>query len=552
MVLNRNCSSVRDSQRLLLAILAAEKEELLTPNLQEVANSLPENFDLEVLWIGVETYPGPSLKELKKRNGQSVHQRILRIPEGHGQGEQQKFIFEYALQQGFDWVAVQDRNDQAVNISTLLLEASKRQDFDGFFGIHRNRNSDSFVNRVAGSVFQWLQARITGRSLCSLAGGARVYRVSSLREIPFQYADSEALFAAQIAIQLLRAGYQVQELSFDGFGSANVEKRPSRFQLIAPLLASVIHDLGIRHQRYFELGDTEPEYDVKLGYRSSHTAAIESVPSGSSVLDIGCGRGLISRELRRKDCEVVGLDRRAPDPENVSRFLRWDLNSETIPEKVQQFDYIMMLDIIEHLYQPEDFLSRLRRKAGLSQPKFIITTPNVGFFLVRLGLFFGQWNYGKEGILDYTHTRLFTFSSLRMTMRQAGYKILKAQGIPAPFPKALGDRRIAHWLLKLNEILIQISPAIFSYQIYLEAQPLPSVEVLIQRNLSQKSQPNLSGWAPLRAPVPVMEADLESNSRDLQENMQRNRSKSMHKPSRISRDMSEHSSNSSVDKSSGS
>ena len=38
-------------------------------------------------------------------------------------------------------------------------------------------------------------------------------------------------------------------------------------------------------------------------------------------------------------------------------------------------------------------------------------------------LLFGQFNYGKAGILDRTHTRLFTFRSLRQLLVDAGFRI---------------------------------------------------------------------------------------------------------------------------------
>ena len=35
-------------------------------------------------------------------------------------------------------------------------------------------------------------------------------------------------------------------------------------------------------------------------------------------------------------------------------------------------------------------------------------------------MLFGQFNYGKRGILDMTHTRLFTFRSFRRLLEEAG------------------------------------------------------------------------------------------------------------------------------------
>ena len=45
---------------------------------------------------------------------------------------------------------------------------------------------------------------------------------------------------------------------------------------------------------------------------------------------------------------------------------------------------------------------------------------------------------GKKGILDATHTRLFTFRSLRALLEQAGYELLEATRNSCPYPLALG------------------------------------------------------------------------------------------------------------------
>ena len=53
--------------------------------------------------------------------------------------------------------------------------------------------------------------------------------------------------------------------------------------------------------------------------------------------------------------------------------------------------------------------------------EILISTGNVAFVVVRLMLLIGQFNYGKRGILDLTHHRLYTFGSFRRSLDQAGF-----------------------------------------------------------------------------------------------------------------------------------
>lgn len=113
-----------------------------------------------------------------------------------------------------------------------------------------------------------------------------------------------------------------------------------------------------------------------------------------------------------------------------------------------------------------------------------MTTGNVAFFVVRLQLLMGRFNYGQRGILDITHSRLYTFKTLQKLFLQCGYKIEKIQGIPAPFPKAVGMNLFSKVLLSINEFLIHVSKGLFSYQIFMVATPTPTVEAILANSIN--------------------------------------------------------------------
>ena len=58
--------------------------------------------------------------------------------------------------------------------------------------------------------------------------------------------------------------------------------------------------------------------------------------------------------------------------------------------------------------------------------EILISTPNISFIVIRLMLLIGFFNYGNRGILDKTHTRLFTFSSFKHLVEQNGFFITKS------------------------------------------------------------------------------------------------------------------------------
>jgi hypothetical protein len=192
---------------------------------------------------------------------------------------------------------------------------------------------------------------------------------------------------------------------------------------------------------------------------------------------------------RDRDCHVTGVDT-FPLPSNVrlARFIKHDLNAGIPDVDISEYGYVLMLDVIEHLASPEAFLDRLREGMKYcTDTKLVLSTPNVGFFIIRMMLLFGQFNYGKRGILDLTHKRLFTFSSLRRLLEQRGFHVTASRGIPAPYPLALGHNFVSRFLLAVNTAFLRVLPSLFSYQILVVAEPRPSLEILLQRAIDESS-----------------------------------------------------------------
>jgi len=111
----------------------------------------------------------------------------------------------------------------------------------------------------------------------------------------------------------------------------------------------------------------------------------------------------------------------------------------------------------------------------------MVSTGNIAFIVTRLMLLLGCSNYGVRGILDLTHTRLFTFSSMRQLFEQAGYRIEENRGSSGAISLALGNTWFARLLVNVNKVLIRISKSLFSYQIFMVVRPLPSLGSLLQR-----------------------------------------------------------------------
>jgi 2-polyprenyl-3-methyl-5-hydroxy-6-metoxy-1,4-benzoquinol methylase len=186
------------------------------------------------------------------------------------------------------------------------------------------------------------------------------------------------------------------------------------------------------------------------------------------VLDVGCSSGYLARRLVERGATVVGIDTdeaAADEARDVcEQVLVGDVETMELPFADQSFDVVLCGDLIEHLRDPERFLTRVRpliRPGG----RLVLTTPNVANWALRLGLLAGRWRYTSRGILDRTHTHLFTKKTLEETLERAGYRIAEFE-LTAPVPRfgRPAVERAAHAAARLR-------PSLFAYQFVVAATP---------------------------------------------------------------------------------
>ncbi len=483
-----------DRSRLLIFIVAYNAESTLLKVLDRIPATLFEKYRTEVLVI--DDASKDRTFELGLSHAESwSHCRItiLQNPDNQGYGGNQKLGYEYAIRNDFDCVALLHGDGQyAPEKLPDLVQPIADGQVDAVFGSRMivkggaRKGGMPLYKYVGNKILTTFQNTFLKTELSEFHSGFRAYSTEMLRQIPFQLNSNDFHFDTDIIIQLILGKFRILEIpipTYYGDEVCYVNGMGYAMNVVRSTLSSRLHSMGIRYQRKFDVEPFEEAYDIKLGYTSSHTLAIDAVPDKSRVLDLGCGPGLVARELLDKGCYVAGLDLERPNPKNVSKYVKWDLNENELLEDIADYEYVLLLDIIEHLRQPEQFIDLLRRNAKTSRPTIVLTTANVTFAITRLMFMLGQFNYGKTGILDLTHTRLFTFNSMQNMLRQSGYEIIDVLGIPAPFPRAIRNEPLAKTLVRLNEMLIRLHKPLFSYQMYFKISPLPTVDNLLNKSI---------------------------------------------------------------------
>lgn len=175
------------------------------------------------------------------------------------------------------------------------------------------------------------------------------------------------------------------------------------------------------------------------------------------VLDVGCGSGGLAKILQAKGKTVFGADISLTALDQAKPYLQgsfcFDIQKDDWPAELmeQKFDLIIASEVIEHIFQPSDFLGKAKLLID-REGSLVITTPNFLFWKNRLRMLFGKFRYEQKGLLDFGHIRFFTLKTARDIFNKTGFSVKQEQH----FYPNLYKRKL--------DFLGRIFPGVFAYQ----------------------------------------------------------------------------------------
>ena len=125
-------------------------------------------------------------------------------------------------------------------------------------------------------------------------------------------------------------------------------------------------DLSILYDRRYDVtAPNSSQYVYKDESSTTHTLALNRIPPGCKVLDLGSASGYLSQRLAAKRVSVTAVDIVKPVIDSPDfEFVEHDLNDSAFPFDISKFQYVLLLDVIEHLHSPEGFVDKLRKNAS--------------------------------------------------------------------------------------------------------------------------------------------------------------------------------------------
>lgn len=409
--------------------------------------------------------------------------RIMRTPFNQGYGGNQKIGYRYAIKNNYDYVIMLHGDGQyPPEFIPQIIEQFDDLEVSAVFGSRMINKYQAL--RGGMPLYKWfgnqiltkIENAILGSRLSEFHSGYRAYSIAALKLVPFYLNSNNFHFDTDIIIQLLANNMKIVEIPIPTHYGDEI-CRVNGLKYFWNCLKSVIkfrfYKLGIFYQPNFDIeSPLIRNYKLKKNPNSLHQYIISKTPwvKTDNVADLGANDGALAAKISPLVNNIVAVDAQNPDSHPGVKTLELDLNDDfdNVLDN-NKYDKVIALDVIEHLYNPEKSMIKINNimKTG---GKLYISTANIAFIIMRATLLVGWFNYGKRGILDKTHHRLFTVNTFKRLLKNSGFKVEKVIGFGPPIADGVSNKGVAGLIDKTAGLLAGIKPSIFSFNFLVIAE----------------------------------------------------------------------------------
>ena len=321
-------------KKLLVLIVAYNHEKFIKSVLDRINDNLFKTYEVEVL-INDDSSSDNTLNitkdYIKNKTDKKIKYTVLSNPVNQGYGGNQKIGFLYAMKNDFDFVALVHGDGQyAPEYLETLVEPLNNENTDAVFG-SRMINKDGaikggmpFYKYIGNKILTFYQNKLFNKNFTEFHSGYRIYKVQSLKKIPYELNNNDHSFDNEIIIQLLMANLNIKELpipTYYGEEISYVNGLTYALQVFIANLKAKVQKYGIFYDRKYNFKPENYEnYELKEKFDSPHKRTIDGIKESSYVLDIGCNSSKLAKILSdTKNCKVTAIDK-SETLENSSFF----------------------------------------------------------------------------------------------------------------------------------------------------------------------------------------------------------------------------------------
>lgn len=148
-----------------------------------------------------------------------------------------------------------------------------------------------------------------------------------------------------------------------------------------------------------------------------------------NILDVGCGRGITTNYIFSRGTMITGVELGICEPIEGDATIHYNTNAIHLPIHIREnIQAIILLDVIEHIKDPEEFIQELKEYY-----------PGLKHLLITVPACKEIWSNYDE---FYGHFRRYDLPMMESTMHNTGFSIVKQQYFFHPL----------YWMLKVQSL----------------------------------------------------------------------------------------------------
>jgi len=155
------------------------------------------------------------------------------------------------------------------------------------------------------------------------------------------------------------------------------------------------------------------------------------------ILDLGCGNGLMTKAILEKGFNIYGIDAsetgiKIASQSHPERFFLQDISDNDLPAAIRdkRFDTIISTEVIEHLYNPYQYLTFCSKilENNSSEGQIILSTPYHGYLKNLALAISGKMDFHYHPLRVGGHIKFWSKNTIGDLLTECGYQVKNIQG----------------------------------------------------------------------------------------------------------------------------
>lgn len=184
------------------------------------------------------------------------------------------------------------------------------------------------------------------------------------------------------------------------------------------------------------------DFGYEIQPNTTNDWAFQKIKPNSRILEFGSSNGMLTKNLnQKKNCIIDIVEISEQSAKQAAQFATRVFMGEVQGNienyiwyeelKDQKYDYIVFLDVLEHLHNPKEVLIKCKELLQ-DDGSILLSVPNIAHNSIIINLIENKFEYTDVGLLDNTHIHFFAYDTLCKMIHDSGFCATQESALQLP------------------------------------------------------------------------------------------------------------------------